>query len=958
MAENRVFVSPGVFTSERDLTFVTRKVGVTTLGLAGETTKGPAFQPIFINNFDEFRKFFGGLNATKIKDTGAPKYELPYIAKSYLSESNQLYVTRTLGLSGYDAGKAWGITLDAAMDTSTTGTTAGPTTGATLITFSASSAGTLTSLTSSNALLQALFDAGDLDTQLAFLPNSSTGTTSSFDPVYLKVTESGTAFSGLSASLYVTAKGTTGGGVITGTTSGITTEYSGTSYTGVENTIVAILRSRAAYDGEESLNFQVTGSNIDFKASVTTAIDNPKGAFVLTGTSNTTGAFEYELSFDTTSKNYISRVLGVGAHDSKTAVFVDEVYQTMLNQYIADGKVRGINYSLVEYATGYNNNKKMYNEAQSPWVVSEVRGSNLFRLFKFWTISDGESANTEIKISFINIKPDNKTFDLVIRNFNDTDAKPVVLEKYAGLNMDPASNNFIGKKIGTKDGLYPSKSSYVLLELAEGADDPAVSNVKTSFPSGFEGMPQRDVNGAAADSNTGITRPVIRYKQSYGAFENKRKFYLGISDTVGIDEAFLEYKGIPNSSTFNQWTATTKGFHLDIAASASTIDGVTVVIDSSGNTYSPVFEFDTGVAQFRTDAGLIGGPYEKIEARKFTMACFGGFDGWDIYRTRRTNEDTYAINGAKGVLGKTATNFSNIALANGDTGINSDYYAYLEAIRTFNNPEAVNINVFATPGIDTRDNSNLIEETIEMIEQDRADSLYIATLPDTDSAGVALEPADAVSIMDSKYDSNYTATYWPWVQINDTENNVYMYVPPTRDVVRNIALTDNIKFPWFAVAGVNRGDVNAIKARVKLTQSQRDTLYAGRINPVATFSTEGVKIWGNKNLQVAETALNRINVRRLLLQARKLISAVSIKLLFEQNDDVVRNQFLGLVNPILENIRANRGLSDFRVELDDSPESRDRNELIGRIFIKPITALEFIEVEFVLTPTGASFDDI
>lgn len=397
---------------------------------------------------------------------------------------------------------------------------------------------------------------------------------------------------------------------------------------------------------------------------------------------------------------------------------------------------------------------------------------------------------------------------------------------------------------------------------------------------------------------------------------------------------------------------------MDIAASASTIDGVEIVIDATGGTFSPVFEFDTGVAEFRTDAGLLGGPYEKVEARKFTMACYGGFDGWDIYRTRRTNEDTYAINGAKGVLG-TPLNFSNIALANGDTGINSDYYAYLEAIRTFNNPEAVNINVFATPGIDTRDNSNLVEETIEMIEQERADSLYITTLPDTDSSGVTpLTPADAVGIMDDKYDSNYTATYWPWVQINDTENNVYMFVPPTRDVVRNIALTDNIKFPWFAVAGIERGDVKAIKARVKLTQSQRDTLYAGRINPVATWSTEGVKIWGNKNLQVKESALNRINVRRLLLQTRKLVSAVSIKLLFEQNDDVVRKQFLGLVNPILENIRASRGLSDFRVELDDSPESRDRNELIGRIFIKPITALEFIEVEFVLTPTGASFDDI
>ena len=266
--------------------------------------------------------------------------------------------------------------------------------------------------------------------------------------------------------------------------------------------------------------------------------------------------------------------------------------------------------------------------------------------------------------------------------------------------------------------------------------------------------------------------------------------------------------------------------------------------------------------------------------------------------------------------------------------------------------------MFATPGIDTFDNTNLVEEAIEMIEQDRCDSLYIVTTPDTDSAGDSLDPEEVVSNLEDQFDSNYTATYWPWIQINDAENNVLIFVPSTRDVVRNIALTDNIAFPWFAVAGVQRGDVDAIKARVKLTFDERDTLYDGRVNPVATFASEGIKIWGNKTLQVKESALDRINVRRLLLQARKLISAVSIRLLFEQNDDIVRNQFLSLINPILENIRSERGLIDFRVQLDDDPEAIDRNELCGKIFIKPTRALEFIAIEFNILPTGASFDDI
>jgi hypothetical protein len=222
-----------------------------------------------------------------------------------------------------------------------------------------------------------------------------------------------------------------------------------------------------------------------------------------------------------------------------------------------------------------------------------------------------------------------------------------------------------------------------------------------------------------------------------------------------------------------------------------------------------------------------------------------------------------------------------------------------------------------------------------------------------------LAAEDLVDLLEvSDIDSNYTATYWPWIQKRDTENNVNVWLPPTYEVVRNIALTDNISFPWFASAGYTRGLTSALQARVKLTEEDRDTLYEGRINPMATFSDQGVVIWGNKNLQINESLLNRLNIRRLLLQTRKLISAVAIRLLFEQNDQVVRNQFLTLVNPILENIKRERGLSDFRVVLSNDPEEIDRNELRGKVFIKPITALEFIILEFNVTPTGASFDDI
>jgi phage tail sheath protein FI len=211
---------------------------------------------------------------------------------------------------------------------------------------------------------------------------------------------------------------------------------------------------------------------------------------------------------------------------------------------------------------------------------------------------------------------------------------------------------------------------------------------------------------------------------------------------------------------------------------------------------------------------------------------------------------------------------------------------------------------------------------------------------------------------DANIDSNYSATYWPWIQVRDTDNATQLYIPPTGEVLKNIALTDNVSYPWFAVAGYSRGLVNAIKASKKLTLDERDELYKNRINPIATFSDTGTIIWGNKTLQVRESALDRINVRRLLLRARKLISAVSVRLLFEQNDEIVRNDFLRLVNPILESIKKERGLYEFRVTVSNDPEDIDANTLRGKIYIKPTRSLEFIDVEFIITPTGASFENI
>jgi hypothetical protein len=405
--------------------------------------------------------------------------------------------------------------------------------------------------------------------------------------------------------------------------------------------------------------------------------------------------------------------------------------------------------------------------------------------------------------------------------------------------------------------------------------------------------------------------------------------------------------------------------------------GATVVTIGDSYVTSGQQAFDCGAGDFTSNPAEQTNPYYYLYARKWTMVFQGGFDGWDIYRQWRTNQDEFQIGKPSYLNGSCPTirfpqatgwgAFKNITI-DGNTvdWATSDYYAYLLGIDTFRNPASININVMATPGIDLLNNLELVKSAIDLVEQDRADSIYIVTIPDWEMYTPTnqnpldyLFPEDIVDILeDSDIDSNYTATYYPWVLTRDNVNNTQIYIPATAEVCRNLALTDNIAFPWFATAGYTRGLVNSVKARRKMTQEDRDILYKGRINPIATFQDVGTVIWGNKTLQITEGALNRINVRRLLLQARKLISAVAIRLLFEQNDEKLRQDFLDAVNPILDAIRRDRGLVDFRVTVANSIEDFEKQQLTGKVYLKPTKALEFIDIEFLITPLGASFEDI
>ena len=237
--------------------------------------------------------------------------------------------------------------------------------------------------------------------------------------------------------------------------------------------------------------------------------------------------------------------------------------------------------------------------------------------------------------------------------------------------------------------------------------------------------------------------------------------------------------------------------------------------------------------------------------------------------------------------------------------------------------------------------------------QSRGDAIAVVdTRPYDDTINEAVTTANGIN-------SSYAATYWPWVQTIDPGTGQLVYVPASTLIPAVYAFNDNVSEPWFAPAGINRGGLDTVvRAERKLTQSQRNTLYTGNVNPIATFPGTGVVVYGQKTLQKKASALDRVNVRRLLIALKSYISQVANNLVFEQNTIATRNQFLSQVNPYLESVQQRQGLYAFRVIMDDSnntPDVIDRNQLIGQIYLQPTKTAEFIYLDFNILPTGATF---
>ena len=276
---------------------------------------------------------------------------------------------------------------------------------------------------------------------------------------------------------------------------------------------------------------------------------------------------------------------------------------------------------------------------------------------------------------------------------------------------------------------------------------------------------------------------------------------------------------------------------------------------------------------------------------------------------------------------------------------------YTESINLLSNKDDYRYNLITVPGLNSSEHGTAVNLLVSTVES-RQDAIAVIDLDGHDTnVGTIVTGA-------SSYDSSYAATYWPWLQTLNTTGQT-VWAPASTMIPGVYAFTDASSDAWFAPAGLTRGALgNVIKAERKLTSGNRDTLYAANVNPIATFPGSGVVVFGQKTLQKRASALDRVNVRRLLIELKSYISQISDNLVFEQNSIATRNSFLTQVNPYLESIQQRQGLYAFKVVMDETNNTADvvdRNELVGQIYLQPTKTAEFILLDFNVLPTGATF---
>ena len=930
--KNYRFVSPGVFVNEIDNSQLPASPAGIGPVIIGRAESGPALRPTTVNSFEEFVSVFGAPSPGNSGDdvwrqganTTATTYGA-YAAQAYLRNSSPLTYIRLLGAeedgatgggeAGWDAGtngRAWGLVL---------------------------------------------FQTSSTNTQL-------TGALAAI--VYAEY----------NASLEL---------------SGNVLQNDG----GYEDSGVSI-------SGSDMVILSSNSTAKEFKALIK---DSPGsgGTILDTITFNfNEGDSRYIRKVFNTNPQLINDSITAGSNQKK--YFLGETFDRHVDQVLSDANsaIAGAFVRLNDGAEEGDDFRYNLQAAQTPQVISCRLSptSTPTNLFKFVAKDEpGDWTNKNIKISIQDIKRSTNnddlygSFSVVVRHLSDSDNVVRVIEQFNDCNLNPNSLNYIARKIGDyrqrwdsterryiREGNYRNNSEYIYVDVNSDVDA-GITN-PTLLPFGFEGIVKyadlvrvgaagRNVSWllgtnteadaidrattasifiVSGSSTSDVTasvdfpRPTFRLNATDGNLANPTDAYFGFQTTEAVGSTVYDRSTLdllrPRGGAVGFSTTTNE----ELSPTFTLDDVVTGGVYTTGSHTSTSLTAVNGAVSGVLDAG-----YDR-----FTIPMFGGFDGVDI-----TEMDP----------------FSGARMPDPPTDSNSyAFFSVRRAIDSVADPEVVEMNLASIPGQTQEGLTTHLVRTCE----DRADALAVIDLPSAfqpreDSTEIdRLNTQSTITTLinglrDRGLNSSYGCAYYPWVRARDTINGAFLWLPPSVAAIGTFSSSQRRTQVWFAPAGFNRGGLTEGSAGVpvvdvahQLRRKDRDDLYTANINPIAKFPAEGIVIFGQKTLQVTPSALDRINVRRLMIFVKKRISQIASGLLFDPNVQQTWKRFTAQVNPFLADVKTNFGLSDYRVVLDDTtttPDLVDRNILYAKIFLKPTRAIEFIAIDFNITRTGASFDD-
>lgn len=1014
MAEN-TFKSPGFFEQEIELTAQRESVNGVPAGIIGASQMGPAFVPTTIGTWNDYVNKFGSLSPDKMA---------PYAVREWLKNRQAITFTRVLGAGAnsssddFDKTREYGFVKNAGF-----------------------------ALTSGSA------DYGHVQMLAAkhiISANSDIGYPVYTDNDTFGARETSTAeddtFNIVRAQLFNA------------------------------DTAIFKLKDGTGWNDASGSVSDVNGSNEFELALVLNESDNSWG-----NDDGTIGKPNrvFRVSLDPDNTRYIGKVLNTDPkkfqserhllhldfaveHElAPVSASVGTDYSVFLSTGGTSVNPAGLNW--VKDATWSDmlgNYQSRYRAPRTTSFISQPFGNVEYDLFHFECLSDGAVANNAFKVSIANLRKSADpnypygTFDVLIRNFEDNDFNPQVLERYVECNLDPKSENFVARKIGDKkvvfdfdadldderrlviSGKYPNRSLNVRIVMNEQIYKGEID--AEALPFGFRGIPVLDVANLGMKPELAVSNlPPLPFtfkatkgkvKQSGYTFvgeagnneRSDKRIFWGVkttrieddkiaSDAVlesnlsgkmsSIVKAYTKFMGMSGATkrtglfvedadgfNNNKFTLARVALGLtlsDVSNDLSTIGSVSNTMKDAAylrngvwslSDYTMADKFDSTKERI-TLASLVhddtANNFNKFSPYlKFTNVFYGGFDGLnmldaDIEDLNDKAASTETVAGGK--AGEIADGLKIVGTDDGSmmgTGKDNNIIAsYRQAIKIMTDPMTVRVNLLAVPGI--RD--PYVTNFAAQLTRDYGYAMYIMDIPNYDQdqnrifdMGIPDVEFTGNHLEDRAMNNNYVATYFPDVYITDDVNNRRVLVPASVAALGALGYNDATSYPWFAPAGFNRGALTFVEnVRTRLSVGDRDDLYERKINPIANFPNGGFVIFGQKTMQINQSALDRVNVRRLMLEVKRQVSEVAGNVLFEQNNKATRERFVKLIQPRLAMIQAQSGVEKFRVVCDETNNTEidiENNRLNGKIILVPTRTIEFIAIDFIVTNSGVSFE--